>query len=103
MNSTHPHQAKAHTTGTSWKRFATVGVAAAAVGIIPAGVSAASTSTPAPIPLAAVVSHDIPRDHDNPMQQQRRHDRQREQRQNRRAELTIGNEILDGWISSNPR
>nr|WP_271211613.1 hypothetical protein [Rhodococcus wratislaviensis]GLK37742.1 hypothetical protein GCM10017611_46070 [Rhodococcus wratislaviensis] len=102
MNSTHLHQTKAHTTSTSWKRFATVGVAAAALGIIPAGVAAATTSTPAPIPVTAVASHDIPRDHDNTMQQ-RRHDRQRDQRQDRRAEITIGNEILDGWESSTPR
>ena len=102
MNSTHQHHIKTHTTSTSWKRFATVGVAAAALAIIPAGVAAASTSTPAPIPLAAVASHDIPRDHDNTMQQ-RRHDRQRHQRQDRRAETTIGNEILDGWESSTPR
>ena len=102
MNSTHLHQTKAHTTSTSWKRFATVGVAAAALGIIPAGVAAATTSTPAPIPLTAVVAHDIPRDDDTTMQQ-RRHGRQRDQRQDRRAEITIGNEILDGWESSTPR
>jgi hypothetical protein len=105
MNSTHLHQTNSHTRSpSSWKRFATVAVAATALGIIPAG--AAAATTPAPTPVAAVVTHDIPRDHDNDMQQQRRHDRQRDQRRDRRAETTVGDQILDGWHSgsnSTPR
>lgn len=89
MNSTHLHQNNPHTSSTSdWKRFATAAVAIAALGILPAGAAAATASAQTP-----AATHDISRDHDNTMQQQRRHDRQRDQRQDRRAETTIGTQI----------
>ncbi|GCE45000.1 hypothetical protein I1A62_09490 [Rhodococcus sp. USK10] len=98
MNSTHLHQNNSHTSITSWKQFATAAVATAALGVIPAGTAAATTA--AATPVAAVVAPGTPPDHDNTMQQQSRHDRQRDQRQDRRAETTIGDQILAGWHSS---
>ena len=96
MNSTHLHQNNSHTSSTSkWKRFATAAAATAALGILPAGAAAATVSAQTP----AVATHDISRDHDTTMQQQRRHDRQLDQRQERRAETTISSQIH--WSTSN--
>ena len=101
MNSTHLHQNNSHTSSTSkWKRFATAAAATAALGILPAGAAAAgAAAATASAQTPAVATHDIPRDHDTTMQQQRRHDRQRDQRQERRAETTIGSQIH--WSTSN--
>ncbi|MFC0448876.1 hypothetical protein [Rhodococcus jostii] len=92
MTSTHLHQNTSHTSIASWKRLATAAVATAAFGIIPAG-AVATAATP-------VAAHDIPRNQDNTMPQQRQHDRQRDHRRDRRAETTIGNQILAGGYSS---
>ncbi|MDT2004777.1 hypothetical protein FXW78_08680 [Rhodococcus opacus] len=85
MGTTQLHQITAHATSSSLKkRLATVMVAAAAFGILPVGIAAATTPVAAH-PAAAVAtqetSRDIPRDDDD-----RTRDRQRDQRQERRAE-----------------
>ncbi|MFD9669132.1 hypothetical protein ACFWAY_47545 [Rhodococcus sp. NPDC059968] len=90
MSTTQLHQINRPATSTSWRRLPTVALTATTLGLLPAGVAAA---TPNPEP-AAVVTHAIPRDHDNTMQQHRRHDRQRDQRQDRRTETTILDQIL---------
>ncbi|MFC0454872.1 hypothetical protein [Rhodococcus jostii] len=85
MSTSQLHQITAHATSSTLnKRLATVMVAAAAFGILPVGIAAATTPAAAH-PVAAVstqdIGRDIPRDDDD-----RTRDRQRDQRQERRSE-----------------
>ncbi|MFD6062094.1 hypothetical protein [Rhodococcus wratislaviensis] len=93
MSTTQLHQINRPDTSTSWRRLATVALTAATLGLLPTGVAAA-TPNPEPAAAAVDVTRAIPSDHDNTMQQDRRHERQRDQRQDRRTETTILDQIL---------
>ncbi|NDV10923.1 hypothetical protein GXW84_42265 [Rhodococcus sp. IEGM 248] len=104
MSTTQLHPITHSTTSTSpWKRLATVAAATAALGLLPVGAATATTAPPnaaQPVAAATAVTHDSPFDRDNDIQQQRRHDRGRDQRQDRRAETIVLDQILAGWNSS---
>ncbi|MDV7088310.1 hypothetical protein [Rhodococcus opacus] len=101
MSTTQLHPITHSTTSTSpWKRLATVAAATAALGLLPVGATTAPPNAAQPVAAATAVTHDSPFDRDNDIQQQRRHDRERDQRQDRRAETIVLDQILAGWNSS---
>lgn len=99
MSTTQRHPITRSATSTfSWKRLAVVAAATAVLGLVPV-TAATATTVPIPAQPVATVTHDSPFDRDNGMQQHQ-HDRQRDQRQDRRAETTTPDQILVGWGTS---